>query len=345
MAPNSVLLAPGAVATNGALGIAGQSLTSGVNFNAGNWVTSSSSDLFYNTTGQIYLDTNAAIDVSGSENVSASVAEDVVAAQLLGSELAQFASAAQRAPAWTDHLCRCVRDTGVYDGTPWIGTPLADVSGYVNLIQRTVGELTANGGSVALNAGSSVVMKSGSNVNVSGGWINYQGATVQTTKLISSGQIVDISQATPDQVYQGILGGFVVSSTKYGLNQTYNSNETTAQYDPGYLQGGNGGSLSITAPSMALSGNLYGNTVTGSEQRTAQTSLSSTYSGASFLPTVLANQGSAHLRHSCTAFRPENPRSGNNRSTRIPQHHLRDRCLHRSRGSCFHSRFQRRWLR
>ena len=290
MAPNSTLLAPGAVATSGALGLVGQSLASGVNFNAGNFALTSSTDLFYNTSGQIYLDTGAAIDVSGSENVGASVSEDIVAAQLLGSELAnsplQRNGALQGQTIYVD-----LRETGVYDGTPWIGTPLADVSGYVNLIQHTVGELTANGGSVALNAGSSVVMKSGSDVNVSGGWINYQGATVQTTKLISNGQIVDISQATPDQIYQGILGGFTVSSTKYGLSQIYNSTETTAQYEPGYLQGGNGGTLSIAAPSMVLGGNLYGNTVAGSEQRSSQTSLSSTYGGASFLPTVLANQG------------------------------------------------------
>ena len=290
MAPNSTLLAPGAIATPGALGLAGQTLGSGVNFNAGSFVFTSGSDLFYNTTGQIYLDTGAAIDVSGSENVSASVAEDVVAAQLLGSELAN--SPLQRdGPLRGQTIYVDLRETGVYDGTPWIGTPLADVSGYINLIPHTVGELTANGGTVALNAGSSVVTKNGSEVNVSGGWINYQGATVQTTKLISGSQIVDIAQATPDQVYQGILGGFVVKSTKYGLSQTYNSAETTEQYDPGYLQGSNGGTLSISSPSMVLAGNLFGNTVAGSQQRTAQTSLSSTYAGASFLPTVFANQG------------------------------------------------------
>ena len=38
--------------------------------------------------GQVYLDPNAVIDVSGSKNISAPVSENVVAAQLLGPELA-----------------------------------------------------------------------------------------------------------------------------------------------------------------------------------------------------------------------------------------------------------------
>src|ERR1700745_3420204 len=64
-----------------------------VSLNAGNWIDvpiagGLSGSQFVFSGGQIYLDAGALIDVSGSEDVSASVAENIVAAQLLGPELA-----------------------------------------------------------------------------------------------------------------------------------------------------------------------------------------------------------------------------------------------------------------
>ncbi len=144
---------------------------------------------------------------------------------------------------------------------------------------------------MAINAGGSFTAQSGSTVNVSGGWINYAGATVQTTQLLSDGQIIDISQASPDIVYSGLYDGTTLISRKWGTSQNYtNPILTGTQYNPGYIQGGNGGSLAITAPSMTVNGSFYGNTVAGSNQRTPASQLETTYAGASFLPTVLATQ-------------------------------------------------------
>ena len=100
-----------------------------------------------------------------------------------------------------------ILDTGTYNGQPWVGTPLADTSGYVGLIPHTVAELTVNGGTVSLQAGTAVSLDSGSAIDVAGGWSNYAGGTVQTTKLLYHGQPIDIAQATPDRVYDGIYTG------------------------------------------------------------------------------------------------------------------------------------------
>ncbi len=247
---------------------------------------------FYNTSGSIALGEGATIDVSGSENVAASVADNIVAAQLLASEL-------ENSPLQQDGALRGqtiyvnLNDVGVYDGTAWIGTPLADVSGYVNLVQHDAGQLTTNGGTVKMNAGQSVSLAPGSTVNVSGGWINYAGADVTTTKVITStGQILDISQATPNLVYEGIYTGDTQSSAKWGVSET-SSNPLLdgTQYEAGYIQGGSAGAISITAPSLALSGNLYGNSVAGAQQRTlasAYNASSSAYHSSSFLPTLLS---------------------------------------------------------
>ena len=162
------------------------------------------------------------------------------------------------------------------NGQPWVGTPLADVSGYVNLVQRTVGELTTSGGTVSLNAGNSVVLQPGSLIDVSGGWVNFTGGMVHTTEVISGGNLFDISQATPDRVYSGIANGYTVSYPKYGVTQTFsNAMPGNMRYEAGFTQGGGGGNLQITAPSMALDGQFLATTVTGERQATTPPAASS----------------------------------------------------------------------
>ena len=310
MGPDALLLANSAAvpsnASQPAVDLTNSILSSGVTLNAGQWAFAGGTTSFYNSSGQVALDPSATIDVSGSENVAASVADNIVAAQLLASELAN-SPLQQDGSLHGQTVYVDIRDLGVYNGTPWIGTPLADVSGYVNLVQHNVGELTTKGGTVSISAGQSVNLASGSNINVSGGWINYAGANVQTTKVVSNGQILDISLATPNLTYQGIYTGFTATSAKWGVSQTYaNSLVTGSQYEAGYLQGGSGGTVAITSPAISLNGNLYGNTVSGSSQRTSSSSLNSTYAGASFLPTILATQALPQASELSLSFTGQN---------------------------------------
>lgn len=265
-----------------------------VNLNAGIWSLSNFDpgsvnpiNQFVYSGGQVYLDSDSTINVAGTTNVSASISENIISVQLLGPELAD--SPLQRDGALRGQTIQIdIRKTGVYNGQAWVGTPLADTSGYINLIQRSVGELTTSGGTVKINSGGSVVMQSGSTVDASGGWVNYQGGYVQTTQVVSGGHVYDISQATPDKVYTGIYDGSTASYSKWGLKETFGSTSTVGPgtYESGYIQGGNGGAVAITAPSMALDGNLYGNTVAGTYQRSSSAKLSSTFSNSAVLPTI-----------------------------------------------------------
>ncbi len=224
--------------------------------------------------GQIYLDDYALIDLSGSPDVIGSVTENVVAAQLLGAELAN--SPVQRnGPLRGQTIYIDILNTGTYNGQNWIGTPLADVSGYANLVPRNVGELTINGGNLTLTAGDSVVLQPGATVNVSGGWIYFQGGNVRTTQLLSGGHVFDISQATPDRVYDGIAGTFNIAHSKWGiLEQFANPFPSPTRFQAGFVQGGNGGNLTINAPSVALDGTFLGTTIAGTRQQTTPPSAS-----------------------------------------------------------------------
>ena len=304
MGTNSEILAPSAT----------------VDLNAGTWALDAATYQFVNTIGQVYLDSGAIVDVSGEENVNASVTENIISAQLLGTELAN-SPVQQNGPLRGATVQVNVLETGNYDGTEWVGSPIGDLSGYVNLIERNVGEMTDSGGTVNMTAGQSVVMQPGSLVNVSGGWINYQGADVQTTKVVYNGQVMDISQATPNLNYSGIFTGYTAASSKWGVVQTYNSplvNTTT--YQPGYLQGGSGGSLTITAPSMALDGaqnsaggGLFGYKVTGANQTVSASAVVKTFgNGATSVePTMMGILGVPNASHLNLVF-TEQTESGAN---------------------------------
>ncbi len=96
---------------------------------------------------------------------------------------------------------------GENDPGAWVGTPLADVSTWVNLSKTTVGELATLGGHINLKAGGSVITRAGSMLDIAGGSVKYGDGWIDTTKLLSAdGRVVDIGRATPDMQYVGIAG-------------------------------------------------------------------------------------------------------------------------------------------
>ncbi len=223
---------------------------------------------FVHASGQIYLDSGATINVAGTTDVSVSVTQNFLDLQLRGAELADT-------PLQRGGLLRGIditldlRKTGTFNGFSYVGTPLGDASGFAGLVQRTVAQLTTAGGTVSLSAGGSVVLQSGSTIDVSGGTINFEGAMVHTTRVMSAGQILDISQATPDRIYDGLYSGTVTTATsKYGIRETFTHPLalTGEHFEPSYLQGADGGKITITAPSVALDGKLLGRVAAGERQ-------------------------------------------------------------------------------
>lgn len=236
---------------------------------------------------QIYLDRGATIDVAGSTDVPVPIKQNILSVELRGSELAdsplQRSGDLRGSTLLVDLRVHGPWDPTLNDGAgdyTWVGTPLANAKGYRDLVKRSVGELTTSGGTVNLRSGGSVVLQPGSTVNVSAGWIDFAGGTVQTSRLIAGGRLVDVSKATPDQIYDGIFTAqFAQAHPKWGVQSIFANSLALSgsRYEAGYLQAANGGSIVITAPSMALDGRLLGNTPAGPRQRAdapAATSLS-----------------------------------------------------------------------
>ncbi|WP_345714444.1 filamentous hemagglutinin family protein [Luteolibacter yonseiensis] len=282
LASGSTLLAPNAV----------------VSLHAGNWVYAPSlfTSTFVSSGGQVYLDQDSVIDLAGTKNVSVSVTQNLLTLELRGSELAP-------APLQRDGKLRGqtitvdIGERGNFEGRDWIGTPLADVSGYVGLVERTVGQLTTAGGTLDISAGGSVVVRENASIDVSGGWTNFEGGVVKTTQVVSGGRIVDIADARPDQPYQGIYDGTnTVTNAKWGVSKTFSHAlaPSGAHYREGYTQGADAGKISISAPSMALDGKLTGKSYNGPTQsRDTPTSSSLPLSGS--LTLNFRGQDPAHI--------------------------------------------------
>jgi len=209
--------------------------------------------------GQIYVDEAATVSVAGSDGVFVPLSHRLLTIELRGAELAdsplQRGSNLRGVPLVVD-----IRNTGTYNGKFWVGTPLGDVTGLAGLITRNAAQLTATGGNLSLQAGESIIVRGGSSLDVSGGSYIHEGGLINTSWLLADGRLVAIKDAKPDRIYDGVYGG-----TGGLLAETF---------EPSYVEGAAGGALSLTAPGMALAGNLLGSTVQGPRQRSAPPAVS-----------------------------------------------------------------------
>lgn len=210
-------------------------------------------------TARVFLDSGSVIDVSGSQ-ANLSVARNILTVQLRGSQL-------QDAPVQRSNRFLWGKDVQIDIRR---GSTLANYASEEAQIARTVAERSAAGGSVKLVSTGDVVVKSGAKVDLSGGKINYDGANIKTTALISHGVVYDIASAPPDRIYDGISGSYAVTHNKWGITETFNTlagGDVRGRWDAGYTEGKAAGTLTVLAPHAVLNGDIVANTVAGSYQR------------------------------------------------------------------------------
>ncbi len=226
---------------------------------------------FLLSTGQVYFDSGSLVDVSGTTSAFIPISQYLIEVQLRGSELADSPLLRNSNLRGADLLVD-LRLSGIYGGREWVGTPLGDLTGFANLVERNVAQLTAKGGTITVSAGDSVVVADGATLDVSGGLVTHEGGTVQTSRLIRGRNLVDINEATPDLLYDGVYNGNSTQlSQKWGVSETYkHSLAPMGGYSQKeYVEGAAGGTLSIAAPKVVLAGELKGQTVTGLRQQDA----------------------------------------------------------------------------
>ncbi|HWC62239.1 MAG TPA: hypothetical protein VG501_01365, partial [Rhizomicrobium sp.] len=229
-----------------------------------------------NQVPRLYMASGSAIDVSGLQDVRLPVSDNFLTFQPFGNEFADQPlqrNGALRGISLTVDL----RQTGSLNGVNWVGTPLADLAGYANSVQEGIDQLLTAGGNVTLapSLGSSgqLILRQGSVVNVGGGYVQYAGAAVATSRLVTSdGRIVDIASASPLDTFIGVAGVSQLGHPHWGPSTTQTFMDSLISGDvfqPGYVQGGNGGAVTLDAAAYILDGTFDAGVVAGDLQRAA----------------------------------------------------------------------------
>ena len=132
-------------------------------------------------TGQVFLESGSLIDASGTTDATASASRNSVAVQLRVNELAD-SPLVRAGLLYQQTIYVDASASGTYaDGETWYGTPLANASGWISGITRSLDERMMNGAPITISGGSSpiagvplavnMVQATGSIINVSGGYL------------------------------------------------------------------------------------------------------------------------------------------------------------------------------
>ena len=240
---------------------------------------------------RIYLDSDAFLSVAGLQDMLVAMSRNFIEVELRINEL-------RDSPLLLDSWLRGKkvivdrRENGVFEDGPmagvkwvqkkdangqmvympgeWVGTPLADVAGWVGVGKTDLKELSADAGSITMRAGGAVITRAGSMIDISGGSIRYTDGMNTATKLRGAdGRIYTMGQAMPDMEFVGLAGVYTVRNARWGAEKSWRNPLFGGNaMENGYVEGRKAGSLQIFAgDAMVLEGGLWGGVIVGDRQQ------------------------------------------------------------------------------
>jgi filamentous hemagglutinin family protein len=237
---------------------------------------------------RIYLDSDAFLSVAGLQDMLVPMSRNFVEAELRINEL-------RDSPLMLNSWLRGKkvvvdrRAGGVFGDGPmagvqwvlgpdgktylpgaWVGTPLADVAGWIGVGKTDLRELSADAGSIMLRAGGAVVTRASSMLDISGGSVRYSDGMNTATKLVGvDGGIYTMDRAMPDIEYAGLAGRFTETHARWGVDTTWRSALIGGDFqEAGYTEGRRAGAVQIFAgDAMVLEGDMWGGVITGDRQQ------------------------------------------------------------------------------
>jgi filamentous hemagglutinin family protein len=212
------------------------------------------------TSGRIFIDKTAKIDVSGVKNVKVAMERNVANISVQSFELRnspeQLTGVLKGANVKVD-----LRDK----------TTIIDTAGASARVKRDINERLTAGGKINLTASGDVIANTGANLDISGGSVSYQDGYIKTTKLIAdNARILDISAANPNEHYTGIFGIIKEHNQKFGTTEQWDV-AGKGQFEKGYVEGKSAGAINIATPKLAWAGDVTAKFVTGVNQRVPYT--------------------------------------------------------------------------
>lgn len=235
---------------------------------------------------RLYIGEGAYLSVAGLKDISVAMERNLIEAELRINELRdsvlyrdswlrgqKIVVDRRESGVFTDGVMSGVNwvtdKNGNYIPGAWVGTPLADVSGYIGVSKTDLAELSTVGGSIFIASSGSLITRQGSLLDVSGGSVRYSDGWVNTTRLRGAdGRIYDIADATPDRVYVGFAGGYTRSNARQGITETWTSAlRKNGYFEKSYTEGRAAGSIQFyIAEGIVLEGDYWGGVVVGERQ-------------------------------------------------------------------------------
>ena len=232
---------------------------------------------------QIVLEAGSVVDASGVKEVPLPMERNVLSVELRKNEL-------RDAPLQRDGVLygkkinvdlRDVTMTYGADGEVQSATiPIADIKGAVDRIARTIAERSTSGGVVSLSTSGALMTHPESKIDISGGSVRYQEGFIDTTQLLSQGQLYPIATADPNRHYDSLVAPVVEQYPALGVTDSWTLNGLGGHYfAAGYTEGKSGGQVLMSAYGATLAGNFEGKVEAGALQRTvAERAVGSSFS-------------------------------------------------------------------
>lgn len=229
--------------------------------------------------GRIQVDTDATIDVSGS-NITLPMIDNFMQVNIQGEEESDDPQNRDTGnlfddDVWVDErtLLYVPAGTGGYTTARYYSEGgLLNVTGEYANVGATIGQWTASGGTITLAAGS-VVAQTGSVFDIAGGSITYQGGMVPQTYLLGSNGLIYNANTAPSNItYVGLYNGYTVDHSRWGITETYvDPLHTPAQvYEAGYTVGRDGGELVLGTATAIFEGEIEAGVIDGTQQTSAR---------------------------------------------------------------------------
>ncbi|WP_421567407.1 filamentous haemagglutinin family protein [Stenotrophomonas sp. PD6] len=229
--------------------------------------------------GRSFLADGARVDVAGATGVKVSMESNNVKINVQGNELRDSPDNRDSGnlnnlnnnSAWIDRrtLVHVPAGTGGYEADRWYAAGgLLEVGGYLGTGGHSIGEWAAQGGSVLLG-GSEVITQAGSRINLAGGSLDVATGTIHQTWLRGNdGQLYRLDDAPAAVVFAGLYRGFESAHERWGVTESFRNPliASETRVENGYTVGRDAGSLTLSAPTVVLEGDIDTGTFQGVRQ-------------------------------------------------------------------------------
>jgi len=252
-------------------------------FKGGSMTSAQGGQIAVSAGKRIFTEGGATLDVSGVRDVALAMASNNISINVQGNELRDSpqnrdSDVLKNNDVWIDvrSLTLVPAGTGGYASDRYYTSGgLLEVGGYLGTTAHKIGEWTAVGGTITLNA-PEVIAQQGAKFDISGGSLDYAAGWIRSTNLVGSdGRRYSVDNAPADLEFVRFAGGFMRTHNIQGKQDdrltevwttVFDRGRTSLRWEDGYTVGRDAGRLNLSAPTTIFEADIVADTINGQRQ-------------------------------------------------------------------------------